>query len=110
MPMYRIFRLKDSQRQHFRAAPHTAGLTMVKPKDYQDAGGAEGATPYAAWADLRGSGQPLEVGDLLEAPGGELSICKFVGFEQARWVEPETAAVSPAGSPMEATAARPPAS
>jgi len=103
MAMYRIFRLKDNQRQQFRAAPHTAGLTMVKPKDYQEAGAVEATSPYAAWAEMRSSELPLQVGDLLEGPGGELSICKFVGFESARWIEPETPQHSQPATPALST-------
>jgi len=89
MPVYRIFRLKDSQRGRFRSAPHTSGVTNVKPKDYSEEGTAEAPSPYAAWHQLKESERPLELGDLLERPGGELRICKYVGFEEARWVLPD---------------------
>ncbi len=29
------------------------------------------------------------MGDLLEGPGGELRICKYVGFDAAQWILPE---------------------
>jgi hypothetical protein len=32
----------------------------------------------------------LTVGDLLEAENGALRICKYVGFESASWLVPET--------------------
>ncbi len=35
MPVYQIHRLKETQRQQFRWAPHTSGVTIVKPKDYE---------------------------------------------------------------------------
>lgn len=89
MPSYRIFRLKESQRQQFRWAPHLSGRTPVKPKDYDDAFTLEAATPYAAWAALKETEAPLRVGDLLEIEGGELRITKYVGFEEAYWVLPE---------------------
>lgn len=92
MPVYRIFRMKDAPRQSFRWAPHVSGLTVVKPRDYQESGTLEAISPYAAWAELNGSGQPLAVGDVLELPSGELRICKYVGWEQAQWAE--TAAAS----------------
>lgn len=89
MPAYRIYRLKENQRQHFRWAPHTSGATDVRPKDYEPGGSVEGSSMYGAWFALRESERPLNVGDLLETEHGELHICKYVGFEQARWVLPE---------------------
>ena len=93
MPVYRIHRLKESQRKHFRWAPHTSGATSVKPADYIEEGLTEATTPYAAWFHLKEGKRPLEVGDLLENLDGELCICKYVGFEQARWVVPEAVTV-----------------
>jgi hypothetical protein len=89
MPLYRIHRLKESQRSPFRAQPHTGGLTAVKPRDYEPGGEVEAASPYSAWRLLRGGEHPLHVGDVLESESGELCICKFVGFEDARWHVPE---------------------
>jgi hypothetical protein len=37
----------------------------------------------------------MAVGDLLEAEGGQLSICKYVGFEPASWVQPELKNMQP---------------
>ncbi len=81
--------MKESQRQHFRWAPHLAGVTAVKPRDYEEAEPVEAASVYAAWKTLRATERPLQVGDLLADPGGELRICKYVGFEEARWALPE---------------------
>ncbi|MBS1859667.1 MAG: hypothetical protein JST11_30125 [Acidobacteria bacterium] len=91
MPIYRIFRMKDSPRQQFRWAPHVSGTATVKQKDYEEASQVEAAHEYDAWRILREREQPLEVGDLLEAPDGQLRICKYVGFEPAQWlvVEPK---------------------
>jgi hypothetical protein len=89
MPAYRIHRLKPNQRQQFRWAPHTSGAAAVRPKDYAQGGSVEAPGAYAAWTSLRETGQPLEVGDLLEAEDGKLYICKYVGFEEARWMLPE---------------------
>jgi hypothetical protein len=89
MPLFRIHRLRETPRQSFRWAAHTAGVAAVKPKDYEPAGEVEAPSPYAAWAALRNSSTPLEVGDLLEDPNGMLRIFKYVGFEEARWVLPE---------------------
>jgi hypothetical protein len=61
----------------------------------------EAASPYAAFFALRESATPLEVGDLLEAEDGSVTICKFVGFEQAHWVlqEPPPVEAPPAEAP-----------
>jgi hypothetical protein len=89
MPAYQIHRLKDSHRQQFRWAPHTSGLTIAKPKDYEPGLIAEGASPYAVWLALRETEQALQVGDLVETVAGELRILKYIGFEEARWYVPE---------------------
>lgn len=89
MPLYRIFRMKDSPRQQFRWAPHVSGAATIKPKDYEPRGEVEALNEYDAWRVLREAGDPLLVGDLLEAEGGQLRICKYVGFEPAQWVLPE---------------------
>src|SRR5689334_18712653 len=102
MPAYRIHRLKETARQQFRWAPHTSGISTVKPKDYEPADMIEAASPYAAWIALRESEQALQVGDLLELEGVELRIFKYVGFEEARWYVPEP--VPPAdASPLAVT-------
>ena len=89
MPLYRIFRMKDSPRQQFRWAPHVSGCATAKPKDYEQRGEVEAQHEYDAWRILREAGDPLQVGDLMEAPDGRLRICKYVGFEPAEWVLPE---------------------
>ena len=95
MPAYRIHRLKETQRQQFRWAPHTPGVTIVKLKDYEAGPVVEAATPYALWLALRESDKAIAVGDLIEVlgetPGGELRILKYIGFEEARWYVPEPA-------------------
>ena len=84
--------MKESARQSFRWAPHVSGSADVKIKDYEAAGVLEAENEYAAWAQLRDSERPLAVGDMLENEAGELRICKYVGFEAARWIVPEAAA------------------
>jgi hypothetical protein len=85
--------MKDAPRQHFRSAAHVSGAASAKPKDYEAAAEIVADNEYAAWAMLRGTEQPLNVGDLLESlpESGEsrLRICKYVGFEEARWFVPE---------------------
>ena len=99
--------MKDNPRQQFRWAPHVSGAANVKPKDYEPEGEVEADNEYAAWALLRGSERPLMVGDLLEMEEGQLRICKYVGFDEARWFiqekpVPETA--PPAEAPPEPVA------
>jgi hypothetical protein len=89
MPLYRIYRMKDSPRQQFRWAPHVSGCASLKPKDYEQRGQVEALHEYDAWRLVRESGEGLEVGDLLETEDLRLSICKYVGFEPAQWVLPE---------------------
>src|SRR5690348_11304080 len=88
MPNYRIYRMKEAPRQHFRWAPHVSGAANVKRKDYEESGHIEAANEYAAWEQLRASEPPLEIGDLLETDNGELRICKYIGFEAAAWIVP----------------------
>ena len=96
MPAYQIHRLKETQRQQFRWAPHTPGVTIVKLKDYEPGSIIEAASPYALWLALRESDNALAVGDLIEVvgqgPAGELRILKYIGFEEARWYVPEPVA------------------
>ena len=103
MPAYRIHRMKDHYRQHFRWAPHTSGMTVVKPKDYEAGAAVEAASPYAVWLELRESEQALEVGDVLEAENGELRIYKYIGFEEARWFVPEPPPAEATAAPVEVT-------
>jgi hypothetical protein len=91
MPAYQIHRLRDAPRQQFRWAPHTSGVTIVKPKDYEKDRTEEAASPYAVWLALRDGQDALEVGDLLELASGELFVFKYIGFEEARWYVPESA-------------------
>ena len=101
MPTYRIHRIKETPRLAFRFAAHTGGIAQVKPRDYEPGMEVEAAHPYGAWRHLSGTEQALRVGDLLEAPDGALSICKYVGFEEARWAlpEPRQPALEPLGVP-----------
>jgi hypothetical protein len=92
MPLYRIHRLKESHRQQFRWAPHTAGVTIAKPKYYELGTVQEAATPYALWLALRETANALNLGDIVEMEAGELRILKYIGFEEARWYMPEPAA------------------
>jgi len=102
MPAYQIHRLKETLRQQFRGAPHTSGVTVVKPKDYQKAEIIEASSPYAVWMALRDAADSLLVGDLLELDGGELRIFKYIGFEEARWYVPEPVPSSDS-APIEVT-------
>lgn len=89
MPRFRIHRMKDSPRQHFRWAPHLSGVAQLKPRDYEGDGEVDALNFYDAWAILRGSPRALDIGDALETDSGDVRICKYVGFEEARWVVQE---------------------
>ena len=95
MPMYRVYRMKDAPRQQFRWAPHVAGAAGVKAKDYDLDGEVQADSEYHVWSCLRASERPLAVGDLLETESGALRICKYVGFEEARWFVPEAPVPEP---------------
>lgn len=95
MAVFRIHRLKESQRETLRWAPHTGGVASLKPKDYVPEGTVEAPSVYAAWAQLKQTGRPLKVGDVLESEQGELRICKYVGLEEARWESAEQGAAIP---------------
>ena len=81
--------MKEQSRLSFRAAPHTSGETAVKLKDYVESGSVDADSTYEAWESLRSTNQPLEVGDILESELGGIKICKYIGFEDAKWVLPE---------------------
>ena len=89
MAAYSIYRMKESVRQQFRWAPHTIGVTSVKPKDYELVNSVEAQGVYAVWMMLKDTDRALQVGDILEVEGGELRIYKYVGFEEAQWMMPE---------------------
>jgi hypothetical protein len=106
--------MKDVPRQQFRNAAHTSGAATAKPKDYELAveteGSIEAASDYALWALMRETENPLHVGDLLESGEGKLRICKYVGFEDARWFvaePPPGAAPLPGVPPVAAPDAAP---
>lgn len=103
MALFRIFKMKENVRQQFRWAAHTSGLASLKPRDFEPAGEIEAAHFYDAWTRLRGAAQELEIGDVLQAPSGELRICKYVGFEEARWREPDPSPAQPSSSAAPAT-------
>jgi len=115
MPNYRIYRMKESPRLHFRSAPHVSGAANVKRRDYDESGHIEAANEYAAWQQMKSTERPLDVGDLLETDSGELRICKYIGFEAAAWVlppvepAPEPAAAAPAGQAIGYTSTNRPA-
>jgi hypothetical protein len=98
MPVFRIHRLKESQREALRWAPHTGGVALLKAKDYVPEGSVEAPSLYAAWARLKQAGRPLKIGDALETEQGELRICKYVGLEEARWESADQGAAAPAAA------------
>jgi hypothetical protein len=97
--------MKDVPRQQFRSAAHVSGVATAKPKDYEASSEIDAESEYAAWAVMRNTEQPLNVGDLLDSGEGRLRICKYVGFEEARWFVPEpqqASFVPPPDAPPEA--------
>jgi hypothetical protein len=90
--------MRETPRQSFRWAPHTSGVTVLKPKDFEEAGAVDARSFYDAWTLLRGTGSAVEVGDVLESESGELRICKYVGFEEARWEAPAQPVCAPGNS------------
>ena len=105
MPTYRIFRMKEQVRLSFRSAPHTSGESAAKLKDYVEAESIDAINTYEAWELLRATDRPLEVGDILENELGAIKICKYIGFDDAKWIVPE---IKPAIDAMPVTAAAPP--
>src|SRR3989442_763637 len=107
MVRYRIYYLKESQRQHFRHAPPAPGPLNLKMKDYEPGGDIEASSPYAVWKHMRAklddgvARRPIGVGDALETDTGTLLVCKYVGFEEAQWwvPEPPPTAVAPPDQP-----------
>jgi len=104
--MFRIHRLREDRRQQFRGIPHTSGVTTARLKDYEkDLDSVEAVSLYSAWAALRGSSRALQVGDVLEDEQGALAICKYTGFDEARWAVPEPAGLSAAMEAVSSSAA-----
>jgi hypothetical protein len=92
--------MKESARQHFLWAPHVSGVASLRPKDYDASSEVEAENEYAAWSISRHWEKPLLVGDILEFPSGQLRVCKYVGFEEARWVLPEPLPPAAPGTPV----------
>lgn len=100
MPLFKIHRLRDSQLQQFRSAPHTSGTSQVRHRDYTESGQVEAPGVYAAWTALRDSEQALRIGDILEDEKGALRVCKFVGLEEAQWVVVQESLLPDAAEPV----------
>ena len=99
MPRYRIYHLREAQRQHFRQAPPAPGPLKLKLKDYQPGGEIEATSPYTAWKQLHGNPgelQPIGIGDARETDTGTLLLCRYAGFEEAEWFVPEAVSPPPA--------------
>jgi hypothetical protein len=108
VPRYRVYRIKESPKEHFRWSAHTGGLAIVKARDYEPGGEVESATPYALWKELQDPGsphseRPLSPGDLLETieteGPGRMLIAKYIGFEPAQWFVPEIKAAASSVGP-----------
>ena len=91
---YRIYRIKETPREHFRWAAHTGGVAIVKQRDYDQGEIVEAASPYALWKTLAATESPLRPGDLVEildenGIASSMQIAKYIGFEPAQWFVPE---------------------
>jgi hypothetical protein len=99
MPSYRLFRLKEGLRPHFRQLPHLSGVAQLKPRDYEESVTIDANSRYAAWSTLQDSAEPILVGDALLEDGMALYVTKFVGMEPAEWIVPASDAKQ---APLEA--------
>jgi hypothetical protein len=100
MPSYRVFRLKENLRAHFRQLPHLSGVAQLKLKDYVEGVEVTASNRYAAWQEMKSTNDPLQVGDVMAEDGSALYVVKFVGLEPAEWIVPEV-------KPMEEVAPEP---
>jgi len=89
MPSYRVFRLKENLRAHFRQLPHLSGVAQLKLRDYVEGVEITASNRYAAWQELKGTNDPLQIGDVMVEDGTDLFVMKFVGLEPAEWIVPE---------------------
>jgi hypothetical protein len=89
MPTYRLFRLREGLRAHFRQLPHLSGVAQLKPKDFEESEAFSAPSRYAAWLMLKDTEEPIRVGDALLEDEGALYVTKFVGMEPAEWILPE---------------------
>ena len=89
MPAYKVFRLKENLRPHFRQLPHLSGTAQLKLKDYVEGVDVTAGNRYAAWMEMKNTNDPLQVGDALVEEGAAVFVVKFVGLEPAEWIVPE---------------------
>ena len=89
MPSYRLYRLREALRAHFRQLPHLSGVAQLKTKDYEESVTVTSPSRYAAWLLLKNGDEPVLVGDALLEDETSLYVTKFVGMEPAEWVVPE---------------------
>src|SRR3954449_5533925 len=89
MPSYRVFRLKENLRAHFRQLPHLSGVAQLKLRDYVEGAEVTASNRYAAWQSLKSTNDPLQVGDAMVEDAANIYVVKFVGLEPAEWIVPE---------------------
>lgn len=100
MASFRIFHLRDSRVEAFRRRTPEKGTREISARDYMPSGEIEAESPYLAWKQLTGKeevtpdGQRprLDIGDVIQPPGGEPLLCNYWGFDAAAWkegIEPE---------------------
>ena len=89
MPSYKVFRLKENLRAHFRQLPHLSGTAPLKLRDYVEGVEVTAGNRYAAWMELKNTNDPLQVGDAMVEDGANVFVVKFVGLEPAEWIVTE---------------------
>ena len=99
MPSYKVFRLKENLRPHFRQLPHLSGTAQLKVRDYVEGIEVTSGNRYAAWMEMKNTNDPLQVGDALVEDGASVYVVKFVGLEPAEWIVPEVKPVETAVEP-----------
>ena len=89
MPSYRVYRLKENLRAHFRQLPHLSGVAQLKQRDYTEDVELTASNRYAAWNEVKDTPERMQVGDALVEDGVNLFVIKFVGLEPAEWIVPD---------------------
>ena len=89
-PVFRIHRMKDAPRQQFRSAAHVSGAANVKPKDYEAARRRLRPIRIYQPGHCCAAQSDRSTWVTFWTSDNRLRICKYVGFEEARWFVPET--------------------
>lgn len=96
MTSFRIMYLAADASEAFRARSPRKPPFVLRRSHYEAGPEIAAESPYELWRTLReqselgevGIPRPLEVGDVLEAPGSVL-LCNYWGFDAAEWFDAE---------------------